>query len=110
MAAANVAIDSTGGSITTGTIMATQGAVTANAGSSIASDAITAVYGVGCLAQVDHRDFYLAPVVGVYGSRRVDQPDTMFDCQSATRTDLGFKPLGDRHCKTSGYQGNCPGL
>ena len=38
-------------------------------------DPVTPIDRIGCLPEIDDRDFNFAPVIGVNGSWRIDQPD-----------------------------------
>ncbi len=52
--------------------------------------AIAPSYHKRILPVIDHEQLYLSPVVGVNRPRRIDEGNSMFQGQTATRSDLGL--------------------
>jgi hypothetical protein len=59
-------------------------------------DAVSASKRVWLSAQIDCRDLYFPAVIGIDGSGRINQSDTVFYRQSAARSNLGFKSFRKR--------------
>jgi len=54
--------------------------------------------------QIDHNDPYLSAVIGIYGSGTVQDPDPLFDSQTATRSDLCLIPGRKFNIQSGRYQ------
>ena len=62
----------------------------------------------GLPAQIDEYDPDLSPVVGIYGSRTVDNSHAICYGETAAGPHLHFKPWRNRQGKTGGDKRSCP--
>src|SRR4030043_1458013 len=77
---------------------------TSNRGDDHLGNPVSITDGERFLAEIDQEDTDLSSVIGIDGSRRIDDADSLLDGESASRSDLAFKSLRNSNRDSRGDQ------